>query len=181
LATVDSLTWGGCNQRSNKRFENGIAFANPLGEFDQFADELFHRQFRSSLPGLLQSIPNHDIRDVQTGSPKILDDGSRFCDPTNPSSKSIRPILVRRISGDALTMRSIGTFHLVLQFLGSHLAGGDLGMAERLDEVPSAHTGDLSPFSLRNKTTAVQMDRRRKPDLPVDFLWARSEIFEERV
>jgi hypothetical protein len=75
----------------------------------------------------------------------------------------------------------IGTFHVLLQFLGSYLARGDRGVPECLDEVPSVQTGDLGAASLRHETAAVEMVRRSQTDFSVDLLWARSEIVEEGV
>ena len=71
------------------------------------------------------------------------------------------------MSGDALTMRLIGTLHLLGQFFGSDLAGGHLGTAECLDEVPPTQTRDLGAFPLRNQAATVQMGRCGKTDFPV--------------
>jgi hypothetical protein len=73
------------------------------------------------------------------------------------------------MSGDALTMRLVGTFHFLCQFLRSHLASGDLGASECLDELPPAQSGDLGALPLRNQAAAVQVDRRRETDLPVEI------------
>ena len=71
------------------------------------------------------------------------------------------------MSGDALTMRLVGTFHLLGQFFGSDLAGGNLGTAKCLDEVPAAQARDLGACPLSNQAAAVEVNRCRKTDLPV--------------
>ena len=71
------------------------------------------------------------------------------------------------IYGDALAMRLVGTFHLLSQFLGGHLAGGNLGTAECLYEVPTGETGDLGRFPLCNENAAVEVERRRDTYFPV--------------
>ena len=69
------------------------------------------------------------------------------------------------MSGDALTMRLVGTFHLFGQFFGRDLAGGNLGTAKCLDEYPAAQAGDLGARPLRDQAAAVQVNRRRKTDV----------------
>jgi hypothetical protein len=61
------------------------------------------------------------------------------------ASNSILPILLRRMSGDALTMDNKATSYFLRQFLGCQQARGNVSATERFDEMPSAQTGDLSP------------------------------------
>ncbi len=75
----------------------------------------------------------------------------------------------------------VGTFHLLRQFLGSHLAGGDKGATECLDKVPPTQTGDLRAFPLRNQAAALEVDRRRKTDFAVEVRRTRSEILQQLV
>jgi hypothetical protein len=62
----------------------------------------------------------------------------------------MRPILARRMSGDALTMREVGVLNLLRQFLGSNLAGRYLGLSKSADKLPATQGGDLGASALQN-------------------------------
>src|SRR5271157_6122700 len=96
-------------------------------------------------------------------------------------SKSIRPTLVRRMSGEALTMRNVGTLHHHLQFLRSHLARGNLGASKSLDELPATQTGDLRAPSLRNQAAAVEVDCGDTKDLSTELFRSLTEVLQEGI
>ena len=81
-------------------------------------------------------------------------------------SRSILPILVRRMSGDVLTMRFNSTFHFSRQFLCGNLACWDPGTPQCLNEFPPIQTSNIRGFPLRYQSAAVQMDGSRQTNLP---------------
>ena len=67
-------------------------------------------------------------------------------------------------------MRYEGTLDLLVEFLGRHLARGDLGTSKGLDELPVVQTGDFRPLPLRHPPFAVPFDGRRQPELAGELL-----------
>jgi hypothetical protein len=87
--------------------------------------------------------------------------------------------LARRISGDALTMRSVRTLHLLLQFLRSHLAGWNLSATKSLEKLRTTQAGDLSAAPLRNQAAAVQVDGGNTKDLSTEVFRTLAELLQE--
>ena len=85
------------------------------------------------------------------------------------------------MSGGALTMRLVGTLHLLLHLLGCHLTRRNLGAAQGLDELRPIQAGDLSASPLRDQAAAVEMDRHAKTSLPADLLGALAEALQEGI
>jgi hypothetical protein len=85
------------------------------------------------------------------------------------------------MSGEALTMRNVGTLHLLLQFLRSHLAGGNLGASKSLDELPATQTGDLRAPPLRNQAAAVEVDCGDTKDLSTELFRSLAEVLQEGI